>query len=91
MWVIYTVISYFVLALVLPIAWSLTRVWRRTRGGHAVTCPALGEPAVVGFAPWHAVRMHARGDAELRVIQCSHWPERGDCARECLVQIGSAC
>jgi hypothetical protein len=87
MWAIFTVIGYFLLALLIPVCWSLGRVWRRTRGAHAVTCPGIGEPALLGLDQWHAVRMHARGDAELRVLECSQWPERGNCARQCLAQI----
>ena len=66
MWVIYTVIGFFLLALLVPVAWSLTRVWRHANGTHAVTCPGIGEPALLCLDQWYAVRMHARGDAEGR-------------------------
>ena len=87
MWVIFTVIGFFLLALLIPVVWSLGRVWRRTEGAHAVTCPAIGEPAVIAFDQWYAVRMHACGDRELKVIRCSHWPERQDCVQACVAQL----
>jgi len=89
MWVIYSGVGFFLLALLIPVSWSLSKVWRKTRGAHAVTCPGIGEPAVLNLDQWYAVRMHARGDAELRVLGCSQWPERGDCARQCLAQIAT--
>jgi hypothetical protein len=87
MWAIFAVIGYFLLALLIPIAWSLGNVWRRTRDVQAVTCPGDGEPALLSLDPGHAIRMHLRGDAELRVLECSQWPELGGCARQCLTQI----
>ncbi|SPE33431.1 hypothetical protein SBA3_20022 [Candidatus Sulfopaludibacter sp. SbA3] len=89
MWSVFTVIAYFVLALLIPIGWALGRVWRRTRVSRQVTCPALSAPTLVTLDPWYAVRMHARGDNELRVADCGRWPERRDCNRECLTQIGT--
>jgi hypothetical protein len=89
MWVICTVAGFFFLALLIPVSWSLRAVWRKTRGSHAVTCPGIGEPAVLHLDQWYAVRMHARGDAELRVKGCSQWPEQSGCARRCLAQIAT--
>ena len=90
MWVVFTVGSFFLLALLLPAGWALGNVWRRTAGERAVTCPANGSPALVALDQWHAVRMHARGDVELRVLNCTRWPEHQDCAQECLAQFGMA-
>lgn len=87
MWVVYTVIAYFVLALLVPVGWSLGRTWRRTCRSRHVTCPALGTPALVTLDPWYAVRMHALGNDELRVRDCIRWPQHSQCRRECLTQI----
>jgi hypothetical protein len=89
MWVPYAFIGFLLLALLIPASWSLNKVWRKTSGAHAVTCPGAGEPAVLNLDRWYAVRMHARGDAGLRVTACSQWPERGGCARQCLAQIAT--
>jgi hypothetical protein len=90
MLVVFTVIGGLVLALLVSVAWPLGRVWWRTRGVQAVTCPGSGNPSLLRIDPWHAVGTHARGDAELRVLECFYWPERGDCARQCLSQFPTA-
>jgi len=90
MWAVYTVIAYFLLALLAPTGWALWRTWRRARVSRQVNCPAIGAPALITLDPWYAVRMHALGDNELRVGNCPRWPEQRDCGRECLTQIGRA-
>jgi hypothetical protein len=44
--------------------------------------------ASVGMDPWYAIRMHARGNPELLVLQCTRWPEYGGCEQNCREQIG---
>jgi len=90
MWVAYAAIVYFLLALLAPAGWALGRTWRRTRISRQVTCPQIGAPALVTLDPWYAVRMHTLGNPELRVGNCACWPERRECGRECLSQIGAA-
>lgn len=87
MWAVYTVIGYFLLALLIPVFWALGNTWRHARRARQLTCPALGAPADVGLDPWFAVRQHALGAYELRVLQCSQWPEHHGCAQACLAQI----
>lgn len=87
MWSVYIVIGYFLLALLIPICWALGKAWRHARIARQLTCPALGEAADIALDPWFAVRQHALGAAELRVLQCSRWPEHRDCAQPCLAQI----
>ena len=84
MWPVYLVMTWFLLALLLPAGWSFWKVWRKARILHSVTCPAAGAPVLVKLDPWYAVRMHARGDRELRVIDCARWPAQRDCGRECV-------
>ena len=84
MWPVYLVITWFVLALVVPVSLASWHAWRRARTARRVACPVIGAPAVVTLDPWYAVRKHALGDNELRVIGCECWPERRDCGRECL-------
>ena len=88
MWPVYLVIAWFLLALLLPPGWALWHTWRRARVSRHLTCPVNGGPARVTLDPWYAVRMHALGNNELRVIDCACWPERRDCSRECLEQAG---
>lgn len=89
MWSVYTVIGYFLLALLLPAGWGLGRTWRRAQISRHVTCPESGIPALVRLEPAYAVRMHARGDREPLVRECTRWAERGGCRQECLDQIGT--
>ena len=90
MWVIYFFVSSLVLALIIPTCWALVPIWRRARAGRKVACPAAAHIAMVELDPWYAVRMHALGNRELRVKDCSQWPQRRHCGQACLVQIGAA-
>jgi len=90
MWVVYLFISYLILALLAPTVWALWPIWRRARTVRQVTCPAFGASALVTVDPWYAVRRHALGNFELRVKNCTHWPECRDCGQDCLAQIGTA-
>jgi hypothetical protein len=89
MWVTWFFVSYLILALAIPLGWSLVPLWRRMHEARRVECPALAGMATVQLDPWFAVKMHARGDRELRVKNCSQWPEQCACGQECLVQIGA--
>jgi hypothetical protein len=88
MWVGYFFVSYLALALAVPVCWALVPLWRRAGRARYVGCPAASQIAMVRLDPWYAVRMHALGDRELRVIGCSQWPQRCDCGQDCLVRIG---
>ncbi len=87
MWSIYAVIGYFLLALLIPVCWALLPVWRRTRVARQVHCPAIAAPALVSLDPWYAIRGRTIGKDEFRVRHCSRWPERENCAQECLGQL----
>ena len=89
MWAVYTVIAYFALALLIPIAWVLVPVWRKARVAQQVNCPAAAAPSLVQLDPWYAARHRAFGGYELRIRTCSQWPARQQCGRECLEQLHS--
>jgi hypothetical protein len=57
--------------------------------GRRVDCPGTALVATVNLDLWYAVRMHALGNRELRVIGCSEWPQRCNCPQNCLAQIGA--
>jgi hypothetical protein len=88
MWSVYTVIAYFVLALTIPIGIAALTIWKKTRASRPVACPRDGLTASVGLDPRYAMRMHALGNPELLVRQCTRWPEYGGCGQECRQQIG---
>lgn len=87
MWVMYFFISYLVLALVIPVALALGRVYLRTRKPRTVTCPADNRPAVVALDVRHAITTRILADCSLRAQSCSFWPEKCGCGQECLRQI----
>jgi len=77
---------FFVLALALPAAWALGRVYRRSRGERQISCPEAGQLATIAEDARHAVAMHALGETNRRVKSCSLWPERRACEQACLGQ-----
>ena len=57
--------------------------YRRFRGTRLVTCPETHTTAAVEVDAWRA----ALTGTELRLEDCSRWPERETCGQECLRQI----
>jgi len=57
------------------------------RGKRIITCPELLQPEAVDVAAGKAALQTFIGKPELRLDQCSRWPERHDCGQECLKQI----
>jgi len=89
MWVTYFFVSYLILALAIPLGLALAPLWRKANASRCVRCPQASKSVTVQLDPWHAVKMHALGNPELRVRDCTEWPSRIGCERECLVQIGA--
>jgi len=87
MWVMYFFLSYLLLALTIPLALALVPLWRRANAARIVKCPEALKSVTVRLDPWYAVKMHALGNPELRLLDCTEWPQRDACARGCLVQI----
>lgn len=75
---------FFVIALVGPAAWALSKVYRRSRGPRGITCPDAGVSATIQIDARHAMTMHALGESTRRVKSCSLWPERENCGQACL-------
>jgi hypothetical protein len=63
------------------------RAYWRVRGPMVVTCPETHQPAAVTVDASHAGLTAAVDATELRLSQCSRWPERQGCGQECLRQI----
>ena len=89
MWVTYFFVSYLVLALAIPMSLSLVPLWRGTHEDRRLRCPALATAATVQLDAWHAVKMRALGERELRVKNCSLWQEGRACDQDCLVRIAA--
>ncbi len=66
------------------------RPYLRFRSTRLVTCPETKEPAGVRLDARHAAVTAALGDPDLRLKECTRWPERRNCGQECLKQIEAA-
>ena len=61
--------------------------YMKYRGKRLITCPETKEAAAVDIDVKHAAFTALRGDSELRLKDCTRWPERQECGQECLLQI----
>jgi len=61
--------------------------WRRWRGTRLITCPETRRPAAVEMDLSHAVLGSLAGRPDLRLRDCTRWPERKACGQTCLAQI----
>lgn len=59
----------------------------RYRGAMVITCPETRKPAAVEVDVAHAAVTAAIGQPDLRLKNCTRWPEKKDCGQECLLQI----
>jgi hypothetical protein len=69
--------------------WYL-RVYLRQRGNRLITCPETLSHEAVRVDAGHAAATSLMGSAELRLSDCTRWPERQSCGQDCLAQIGAA-
>lgn len=67
----------------------VTETYRRYRGRRMVTCPETGRPASVQADASHAALTSAVGRPQVRLSDCSRWPEKIGCDRQCLGQLRS--
>ncbi len=56
------------------------------RGRRQVFCPETGGVAIIRIDALHAAVSSAVADPDLRVINCSRWPDRQDCRQECVLR-----
>lgn len=87
MWVAFYLL---VAAVVICFGYYGVRAYLKFRGTRLVTCPENSEPAAVTIDPKHVFMTGAVGEPDLRLSSCSRWPERQECAQECLRQIEAA-
>ena len=59
----------------------------RYRGQRLVTCPETHQPAAVHVNVAKAASKRILGKQEIRLDQCSRWPEKENCGQECLSQL----
>jgi hypothetical protein len=66
------------------------RFWYSYRGQRVVTCPESQKPVGVVVDAVHAAVTSVTGQPQLRLTECSRWPERAGCGQPCLGQIAVA-
>src|SRR5262245_19054533 len=57
------------------------------RARNLVSCPETQQTAAVGLEAGQAVREVVTGKRNLKINECSRWPEKKGCAQKCLSQI----
>lgn len=58
--------------------------WLDQRGYRTVRCPGTRGEAHVRTSPMRGALANVGLPVRLRVLSCSVWPERRDCAQQCL-------
>ena len=81
--VVFLVVVAFLL--LIPAFWRRA-ISERYSGGRPVTCPEDQKPAVVHIDLRHAAATVMDGSPDLRLSDCTRWPERAQCKEECLSQ-----
>ena len=87
-WVLLALAALLAVTLVWELVRSL-RTYLKFRGKRIITCPETGQDAAVRVAASKAAVEAAAGTPQLRLSDCSRWPEKKDCGQDCLAQIKS--
>jgi hypothetical protein len=66
------------------------RAYLKYRGKGVVICPETRRPVGIEVDARHAAMAAAGGSLDLRLKDCSRWPERADCGQDCVVQVERA-
>lgn len=81
--VIFVVVASFLL--LVPALWRHA-IYEKYSGGRPVACPEDHEPAVVSIDVRRAAATAVDGSSDLRLCDCTRWPERSKCNQACLSQ-----
>lgn len=81
--VLFVVVVSFLLFL--PAMWRRA-ILERYSGGRPVVCPENHQPAVVNIDARDAATTVMDGRSDLRLCDCTRWPERANCNEACLAQ-----
>lgn len=84
---IYIIVGLIILGL-FYFGWRMViKPYRKFRGKMLVTCPETHQPAGVAVDAKHVALSTVQGEPDLRLKECTRWPERQNCGQECLAQI----
>ena len=73
--------------LVAFVLFEAAEAWRSWRGTRIVTCPETRRPAAVDMDLRYAIAGAIVGRPDLRLRDCSRWPERSRCGQTCLTEV----
>jgi len=74
----------------IAVAFRMARALGEYRGERVVTCPESHAAVGVKVDARHAALSAAAGPADLRLADCTRWPERAGCGQECLAEVSAA-
>ena len=72
--------------ILLPLALWLREIYKRYSDSRPVECPENKQAAAVSIDALHAVATGVDGRPDLRLCDCTRWPERANCNQACLSQ-----
>lgn len=78
------------LILLLPIALWQREIYKKYSGSRLIGCPENEQLAAVSIDARHAALTGIDGNPDLRLCDCTRWPERSNCNRGCLAQVVKA-
>ena len=84
------ILGIFALVALFSVARRMVKTYLQYRGRGVVVCPETRKPVAVEVDARHAALTINPGLPELRLKDCSRWPERADCGQECVAQIERA-
>jgi hypothetical protein len=72
--------------LLLPLLLRRYEIFRRFTGSRLVACPENQQPAVVALDARRAAETSIDGTPDVRLSECTRWPEHANCGRECMAE-----
>lgn len=84
---IYIIVGVIGVAVLFWVIWKTLRTYFKLHGRMVVTCPETQKRVGVEVDVKKAALSDLLGKHQLRLQDCTRWPERSDCGQECLSQI----
>ena len=88
LWLALCLLGLFLFAL--PPALWIRELHARYSGWRRVTCPENHQSAAVSIDARHAAATGLHGHPDLRLCDCTRWPDRANCGHPCLDQAAHA-